>query len=269
MDRNNKAAESRQSRTKETRAVRSAAPKSSASSAVRGEVSIATTTVANESEPFVVSKRRTLICPIPSDPSEARSGDDNRRTVKSREASQSDRALIERCLSGEPTAWTTLYEQCHAPLVQSVRALLGRNAVHHDVVDEIAARVWFAVIDRDGQLLNRFDGQRGCRLSTFLAGLAKNEISRHYRTERRRNARETEVCRSRSKVLADSHLDSRLGLTVAVSSFLATLTSSERSYCQDFLLNTDEELRQVYSDTNRWQLNHRVRLKLGSFLSNQ
>jgi len=208
------------------------------------------------------------MCPVPRTASDATSRGEQRRTEDSRQAAQSDRALIERCLSGERAAWTKLYDQCHAPLVQAVRAQLGRNAVHHDVVEEIAARVWFAVIDRDGQLLNRFDGQRGCRLSTFLAGLAKNEISRHYRTERRRNVRETEVCRSRSKVMADSHLDSRVGLGAAVSSFLATLTSSERDYCQEYLLNIDEESRQVYSDANRWQLNHRVRLKLGSFLSN-
>ncbi|HZZ78694.1 MAG TPA: hypothetical protein VFE62_09255, partial [Gemmataceae bacterium] len=94
---------------------------------------------------------------------------------------RADRALVDCCLAGNRSAWTRLYDQCHSSLLLSIRILLGVNAIHQDLVDEIGAKVWFAVIDRNGQLLGRFDGERGCRLSTFLAGLAKNEISRHFR----------------------------------------------------------------------------------------
>jgi DNA-directed RNA polymerase specialized sigma24 family protein len=184
------------------------------------------------------------------------------------EFARKDKALVDRCLGGDSAAWAALYDQFHEAMLRAIRALLGRNATRHDVVDEIAARVWFAVIDHDGRLLRRFDGERGYRLSTFLSGLAKNEISRHYRTERRRNVRETQVCLSQSGSTSDAHVNSVTGLTTAVSDFLATLTPRERQYCLEVLLANGEQIDDVYSDANRWQLNHRVRSKLSLFLNN-
>ena len=154
-------------------------------------------------------------------------------------------------------------------MLLAIRILLGQNAVRQDLVDEIAAKVWFAVIDREGQLLARFDAERACRLSTFLAGLARNEISRHFRAERRRNIRETQVCRHRERMASDSHWESISGLSTAVKEFLATLTPSEREYCEEHLLAVGNVLPKGYSDANRWQLNHRVRVKLWAFVSSQ
>lgn len=161
-----------------------------------------------------------------------------------------------------------MYDQCHSSLLLSIRILLGVNAIHQDLVDEIGAKVWFAVIDRNGQLLGRFDGERGCRLSTFLAGLAKNEISRHFRAERQRNLRETQVCRHREKMVSDCAWHSVAGLSTAVAEFLLTLTPSEREYCLGHLLAVDGAALKEYSDANRWQLNHRVQMKLWAFLEN-
>ena len=179
---------------------------------------------------------------------------------------QSDRALVDRCLEGDKSAWTRLYNQFQTPLMLAVRILLGRQAARHDLVEEIAAKVWFAVLDHDGKLLDRFDCARGCRLSTFLAGLAKNEISRYFRAERRRNMRETQVCRHRKNVAPDCHWHSMVGLTAAVAEFIATLTPREREYCEEFLLTRSSELLEDLSDTNRWQLQHRVREKLWTFV---
>jgi len=35
-----------------------------------------------------------------------------------------DRALIEACLSGQPGAWTTLYDCFHEPLLAAIRSFL-------------------------------------------------------------------------------------------------------------------------------------------------
>ncbi|HEY4309130.1 MAG TPA: hypothetical protein VGN12_06725 [Pirellulales bacterium] len=181
---------------------------------------------------------------------------------------RSDRALVDRCLAGDSSAWTQLYEQFHSSLLLSIRVLLGASGAQRDLVDEIGAKVWFAVVDRDGQRLGHFDGERGCRLSTFLAGLARNEIARYFRAERQRNLRETQFCRNSEKVMSDCQWHSETGMSTAVTEFLATLTPRERDYCQEHLLGAGRPSPIDYSDANRWQLNHRVRLKLWAFLDN-
>lgn len=180
--------------------------------------------------------------------------------------SQTDRNLIDRCLSGDRVAWERLYDQFHAPLLLAIRIFLGRSGSRHDLVDDIAAKVWFTVIDRQAQMLDRFDSDRGCRLSTFLASIAKNEVLQYFRAERRRNARETQACRGREGADTDSRWNSLSGVNAAVTEFLATLTPREREYCEGYLLALRDIPADGYSNENRWQLNHRVRSKLAAFL---
>jgi DNA-directed RNA polymerase specialized sigma24 family protein len=202
-------------------------------------------------------------------PTDARPAKLQRNHERALASARADRALVDRCLNGDKASWTKIYNQFHSSLLLAIRILLGRNAVRQDLVDEIAAKVWFAVVDREGQLLARFDSERACRLSTFLAGLARNEISRYFRSERRRNIRETQVCRHRERIASDSHWESVFGLGTAVKEFLATLTPSERDYCEEHLLAVNDSPPKDYSDANRWQLNHRVRVKLCAFVTSQ
>jgi len=185
-----------------------------------------------------------------------------------RPGAHSDRALVDRCLRGEEHAWQTLYELFNAPLHVAIRNLLGRDAAHHDLVDDIAAKVWLTVVDQRSRLLDRFDSARGCRLSAFLAGLAKNELLRHFRTEGRRSAREMRIGQARDGQSSRLGWRGSVGVNSAVTEFLTTLTPRERNYCEQHLLNASESLRGDYSDANRWQLHRRVRLKLCAFLKN-
>ncbi len=183
--------------------------------------------------------------------------------------SRSDRNLIDRCLSGDRAAWERLYDQFHAPLLLAIRIFLGRSGARHDLVDDIAAKVWFTVIDRQAQMLDRFDSDRGCRLSTFLASIAKNEVLQYFRAERRRSARETQACRGREGADNNSRWNSVSGVNAAVTEFLATLTPREREYCEGHLLAIRDVPAEGYSNENRWQLNHRVRSKLSAFLKSE
>jgi DNA-directed RNA polymerase specialized sigma24 family protein len=182
-----------------------------------------------------------------------------------RAAARADRLLIDRCLTGDELAWQDLYAEFHSPLLLAIRILLGRSAARHDLVDDIAQKVWCTVVDRKAELLSRFDAERGYRLSTFLAGLAKNEISRHFRAEWRRSLRETHASRAQHADVGGLWRGVG-GLNSAMTEFLATLTPRELGYCQQHLLSLADTASEEISDVNRWQLHRRVRLKLCAFL---
>ena len=175
-----------------------------------------------------------------------------------------DRALIDPCLSGQPHAWSALYRHCHDGLLGSIRAFLGRNASDASLVDEIAARVWYALIRDDFELLARFDVNRGCRLSTFLSVLARTEARLLLRSERRRRIREHAVSRQESGRSAASHAAE----TISEQEFVATLSPAERGFYDEVLkacCDTSEAVN--YTPQNTWQLRHRVRKKLERFLA--
>ena len=176
-----------------------------------------------------------------------------------------DRELVDHCLTGEPAAWTNLYRACHEPLLAAIRAFLREAAADTNLVDEIAARVWYSVVRNDGELLSRFDVSRGCRLTTFLSVLAKSTARQYFRAERRRRIREQTA--SRPEVEAYPR-----HLAIALASeeeFLRSLTRSERVYYETVLIAPiREDASDEYSRENGWQLRRRVRKKLDRFLDN-
>ncbi len=177
-------------------------------------------------------------------------------------AVRDDRQLVEDCLTQEPAAWTRLYQACHDPLLAAIRSFLHNAVTDANLVDEIAARVWYAVVRNDGEMLSRFDVARGCRLTTFLSVLAKNEARQYFRTERRR--------RSREEVASRREVETPNPFFFAYASekeFLGTLTPGERAYYETVLISLPhDQATEQYSTENAWQLRHRVRKKLDQFL---
>jgi DNA-directed RNA polymerase specialized sigma24 family protein len=178
-------------------------------------------------------------------------------------ALEADLKLVQRCRRGEPAAWSEMYRAFHDRLLASVRPILGPMANDASLVDEIGARVWYAVIRNDFELLGRFDTSRGCRLSTFLGVIAKHEARQLLRSERRRRSREqgaskSEACSSPGLAQLEAASDQE---------FLETLTPSERAFYVDVLLaHAEAAPAREYSKANAWQLTHRVREKLSDFL---
>jgi hypothetical protein len=171
-----------------------------------------------------------------------------------------DRQLVDRCLGGEARAWSQMYARFHNPLLASIRGFLGDAGEDFHLIDEISARVWYALVRNDFELLSRFDPTRGCRLSTFLSVLAKTEARLLLRAERRRKAREHLASRPEmenpptcSSVISDTE-------------FLATLSPAERLFFLDILVATCGNSGGQYTQQNVWQLRHRVRKKLKTFL---
>jgi hypothetical protein len=171
--------------------------------------------------------------------------------------------VVERCVSGDTAAWSIIYAQNHDSLLAGIRTYLGHIGHDSNLVDEIAARTWYALVRDDFKLLNRYDVKFGCRLSTFLSLLAKNEARQLLRSERRRKDRERAASRPEIQRPKEDLLS-----VISNEEFFATLSPSERTFCLDVLLakeTVDEEAQ--YTNSNRWQLRHRVLKKLKHFFS--
>lgn len=172
-----------------------------------------------------------------------------------------DRELVDDCLAGDLGAWSMLYQACHPKLCAAISTFLRRLSADIDLVDEISARVWYAVVRNDGELLNRFEPERGCRLTTFLAAVAKSEAKQYFRSEKRRKRREALVSRSEVGLHSNSLPDA----TICQDEFVASLSPSERAYYESVLLAIEGSASTEYSREYSWQLRHRVRTKLNRF----
>jgi len=167
-----------------------------------------------------------------------------------------------RCLAGDAAAWSEMYHRFHERLVSSIRAYLGKARQDIHLIDEISARVWYALVRNDFELLAKFDPERGCRLTTFMSLLAKTEIRLLMRSERRRRMREQVVSKPEASSLA-----SGAAAVLHDAEFIATLSPSERMFFFDVLVAVNENGHPgSYSLQNHWQLRHRVRKKLQRFL---
>src|SRR5208282_5373118 len=131
--------------------------------------------------------------------------------------------LAERCLSGEVAAWEEFYGRFHGPLCAAISGMLGPGGADLSRVDEIAARVWYALVRNDGELLNRFDPARHARLGAFLRGLARIEVMQYFRAEYRRRSQEA-ACPARE---SGRSATSDWQVAAMIEDFATTLTTGE------------------------------------------
>jgi hypothetical protein len=83
--------------------------------------------------------------------------------------------LVDRCLVRDVSALSQLYNDCHASVQAAIRTVLGNDSRR---IDKVSARVWQSLIRNDFELLNGFDGQGACRLTTYVSVLASAEARR-------------------------------------------------------------------------------------------
>jgi DNA-directed RNA polymerase specialized sigma24 family protein len=184
-------------------------------------------------------------------------------------AAQTDYRLAQRCLAGEVAAWEALYARCHTALLISVRILLGGAGADADLVDEIAARVWYTLVAEDGEILARYSPDRGARLITFMRAIAKDLACRYFRSERRRRRRQAvAVC---SKLWQGKVPNTSVESNPSVDEFLGTLDSSERQFCDEHLLDLPgtepDDDGQGPSPVSIWRWSRRIYQKLSRFLA--
>ncbi len=175
--------------------------------------------------------------------------------------------LAQRCVRGDVAAWNDIYAQNHDRLCRSIRILLG-SLCDANLVDEIAARVWYALVENDGKLLERYKPARKASLITFMRAVARDVIHRYIRTEVRRRQREAASLRQKSAGRGIA----REVITDSLNDFLATLTPREQKFCHEFLLQPREEGPIEGSDSanisavNIWQRTRRLYVKMIDFL---
>ncbi len=184
----------------------------------------------------------------------------------SRDEARVDQRLAERCLAGDERAWEHLYQQCHPPLLRAIKLLLGQDAGDVHLVDEMAARVWYTLLRDGGRLLASYDADRDSSLNAFLMGMARIEIMRYMRAERRR--RSYELIGGR-KILAEGRVPD-WQLANMMDEFTSTLTPPELEFMERFLLDApgteaDADVVEIPA-TSVWQRRHRLRLKLQAYL---
>jgi RNA polymerase sigma factor (sigma-70 family) len=172
-----------------------------------------------------------------------------------------DRRLVDRCLAANPDAWTELYQRYHRGLTAAVDLMFASCQLDADVIEEIVARVWYAVVANGAELLDRFDPARNCRLSTYLATIARNEARGMFRSERRRRSRENIASRPNWEPECAAELYTQ----AEIEEFLSTLSPREREFCAEVLLLGDEESEGRFSQSNAWKLRSRIRGKLRSY----
>ena len=176
---------------------------------------------------------------------------------------EADFQLAQRCFSGEVAAWEQLHGQCHEGLLSAARMLLRGRSNDPNLADEIVAQVWYALVANDGELLIRFDPQRGARMSTFLRAIARDLVSRHFRSEHRRMGREREALHDKP-----SHHSAELDRAeVSLDEFLDTLAPGERQFYDEYLLDQPDESDRAdgLTPTNVWQKTHRLYNKFRLF----
>jgi hypothetical protein len=185
------------------------------------------------------------------------------------EGALSDAALVQRCLGGDENAWEQLYYRCHPGLLRAIRFLLEPESRDVNLVDEIAARVWYQLLRDDARLLSKFDPERDCRLLGYLVGFARNEIMQNARAERRRRSHEAVG----GQLLLRSQRASNWPIGPLLDEFAATLNQRERQFLKEFLLlppdDEKEPVEEAISPTNVWQRRHRIRFKLKAFMQDR
>ncbi len=177
-------------------------------------------------------------------------------------AEHDSQGLVDRCKEGDEAAWGEMHAKCHAYVVRQIRFTLGERARDQNLVDEIAARVWFGLVSDDGYLLSRFQPKKGNGLEKYLGAIARFEVLRHQRSEFRRRKREQETQAVRITQRDDSTLRE---MTLDVNDFLPQLTPREKEFFQHVLMSNNGHHLRV-SAPNAWQLKHRIRKKLLDFL---
>jgi len=180
-----------------------------------------------------------------------------------RESLAADAVLVAGCIAGEVAAWEEFFSQYRGPLLAAIRAMLPASRRDPHQVEEIAASVWYALVEDDGRLLRKYDARRGARLVTFLRAIGRDFVARHVRSEQRRRGHEAASAAERPTHHAPNP-------EPEFHEFLASLSPEEREYLGEFLSAEDQEVLGPFcgpsSRTGIWRITRDIKRKfLGYF----
>jgi DNA-directed RNA polymerase specialized sigma24 family protein len=176
------------------------------------------------------------------------------------------RQIVKRCLAGDERAWERLYRRFHPRLRKAIELRLGSDGRDVDAVEEIASRVWYALLRDDCRLLASYDADRGTPLDAFLIGLARIETTRYVNQER--GSMSKEFIRWR-RALQEQRV-SDWEVILMMNEFVSTLTANGKEHLEG-VLAAPAETESAGDPGNLSpcalrQRRHRLRRKLKEFL---
>lgn len=195
-----------------------------------------------------------------------KTSDTGDQAANQEESFAADHQLAQRCADGEVAAWEELYHQYHDRLLASIHIMLSGQHADPSLAEEIAARVWYALVEQDGRLLLKYNPKRGASLMTYMQVLAKDLLRRYYRSERRRQDRERAVMTRRPS----SHSSEMDQNASTLDEFLDTLSATERTFYDQCLVSSSGSSTSAgldYSSATVWQRTHRLYKRMARFLS--
>lgn len=166
--------------------------------------------------------------------------------------------IVTRCLRGEYTAWETMFHHYHPRLVSIIKAEMNWRC-STDQAEEIAASIWCSLCSEAYSRLRRYDPRLG-RLLTYLKALARREIWKRTRQEKKRRARERRSARKEATM-------DETEPAIVIQEFLAILTRRERAFCQSYLMKQSGcSCQSEISSSNYSKLQGRVMKKFRKFV---
>ncbi len=137
-----------------------------------------------------------------------------------------DVTLVRQCVAGDVAAWEYLIAEYQPFLTAAVASLLRAWKTDVSAAEDVIAKTWLALVDRDGELFTKYDPERGVRLRFFLLAIAKDLARRHLRTEARHSR-----AQGRAEKRRDWYLQEDIVLdSVLLSEFWGTLTDGEQAF---------------------------------------
>jgi DNA-directed RNA polymerase specialized sigma24 family protein len=143
----------------------------------------------------------------------------------------SDEVLVQRCLARDELAWCLLFQRHHRRLVGVVIRLLGRGPGHEQLAEDVASRVWLLLLAENYRRLRAYNPERG-RLSTYLACLARGQITEVLRAEARQRRQREGLAEQTSLAIAP-----HLSLATVLDEFLPRLSPAEKDFLEKHLLS--------------------------------
>jgi RNA polymerase sigma factor (sigma-70 family) len=179
---------------------------------------------------------------------------------------EADRLLVERCLAGQAAAREQLVKQHQDRLRRSIRAGLGPDeAAKHDVVEDLAQKVWLSLFEKDGQRLGAYDPLQGS-LDTYLASVARQQIAKYWRYRHHHPWHDAPQTPTSAPELTDGRVPEARTLE-ALEELCRHLTATEEEYCRTRLFALPDAAQpSPYSDAYQRKLNQRIRDKRNHYL---
>ena len=168
----------------------------------------------------------------------------------------SDAQLLSRCLAGHQEAWAELYRMCQPVLLQQIKSWLGPLRACGELAEEIAARVWLKLVERNHLRLSKFDPNRGVKVTTFLVALARYEHLMMVRERNRRSKRELQRAMAMPSITVEDHL------SVEIGEYLEILDAMEKAHVVGRLIGMPSISADPETQSNDRRLNRNLLNKL-------